>query len=161
MKNIRQNVVLGTPFITQIYPFKVDQNGIHTSIMRNSISFKFVDLKDSIPSNNTNMIRVNEKYILKQEKIQTTRRLNLIQKDKDVIFKLLKDIAERLPGPVWEAKKSHSQELITLLEMMQTHSFQEGTQEICALLDSAQMLIQSENYRHQNLKKTKILKYPI
>lgn len=155
VKNIRQNAILGTPFITQIYHFKADQNAIHTSIMRNCISFKFVDPKDSISSNNIDMIRVNEKYILKQEKVQTIRRLELIQKDKDVIFKLLKDIDERLLSLVWDVKKSYTQKLITPFEMMQTPPFQERTREISTLLDKAQMLIQSENYWNQNLKITK------
>ena len=30
------------PFITQIYPFKVDQIGVHTEIMGATILFKFV-----------------------------------------------------------------------------------------------------------------------
>ena len=37
-----QEVILGTPFLTQIYPFKVDQIGVHTEIMETIISFKFV-----------------------------------------------------------------------------------------------------------------------
>ena len=105
--------------------------------MGNSISFKFNSPKDSIPSNNINMIRVHEKYILKQEKIQTIRRLNLIQKDREATFKLLKDIVERLPSLAWEAKKSYTQKLITLFEMIETLSLQERTQEICTLLDRA------------------------
>ena len=64
VKNMRQNVILRIPFITQIYPFKVDQSGIHTSIMGYNISFKFSAPKEPIPSRNVNMIRVHEKHIL-------------------------------------------------------------------------------------------------
>ena len=42
VRDISQEVILGTPFITQIYPFKVDQIGVHTEIMGIVISFKFV-----------------------------------------------------------------------------------------------------------------------
>ena len=38
-----QEVILGTPFLTQIYPFKVDQIGVHTEIMETIISFKFAN----------------------------------------------------------------------------------------------------------------------
>ena len=41
--DISQEVILGTHFITQIYPFKVDQIGMHTKIMGKVISFKFVN----------------------------------------------------------------------------------------------------------------------
>ena len=42
VRDISQEVILGTPFLTQIYPFKVDQIGVHTQIMGIIISFKFV-----------------------------------------------------------------------------------------------------------------------
>jgi len=61
------------------------------------------------------------------------RGLDLIQRDKNAIFKLLKDIDERLPSLAWEAKKSYTPKLITLFEMMQTPSLLEKTQETCTL----------------------------
>jgi len=42
VRDISQEVILGIPFISQIYPFKVDQIGVHTEIMGTIISFKFV-----------------------------------------------------------------------------------------------------------------------
>jgi len=61
----------------------------------------------------------------------------LIQKDKELIFKLLKDINERLPSLPWKAHKYYSPKSITLLETVQTPSLQERTQEIYTLLNRA------------------------
>ena len=36
------DLILGTPFLTQIYPFYVNEIGLHTSIMEKTISFKFL-----------------------------------------------------------------------------------------------------------------------
>jgi len=73
------------------------------------------------------MIKIHEKYILKQEKIQRIRRLNLIQMDKDAIFKLLKNIDERRLSLAWETKRSYTPKLMRLFEMMQI-PLQERTQ---------------------------------
>jgi len=42
--NITNDVILGTPFLTQIYPFYVNEAGIHTKIMGKAISFNFLSL---------------------------------------------------------------------------------------------------------------------
>jgi len=36
------DLILGTPFLTQIYPFYVNEIGLHTTIMGKTISFKFL-----------------------------------------------------------------------------------------------------------------------
>jgi len=40
--NITNDVILGTPFLTQIYPFNVNESGVHTKIMGKTISFNFL-----------------------------------------------------------------------------------------------------------------------
>ena len=35
-------LILGTPFLTQIYPFYVNEIGLHTKIMGKTISFPFL-----------------------------------------------------------------------------------------------------------------------
>ena len=42
VRDISSEVILETPFMTQVYPFKMDQIGVHTEIMGTIISFKFV-----------------------------------------------------------------------------------------------------------------------
>jgi len=39
--NMTSDLILGTPFLTQIYPFYVNEIGLHTKIMGKTISFKF------------------------------------------------------------------------------------------------------------------------
>jgi len=36
------DLILGTPFLTQIYPFYVNEIGLHTKIIGKTISFKFL-----------------------------------------------------------------------------------------------------------------------
>ena len=43
VRAMSHEVILGTHFLSQIYPFKVDQIGVHTEIMETIISFKFVN----------------------------------------------------------------------------------------------------------------------
>jgi len=40
--NITSDLILGTPFLTQIYPFYVNESGLHTKIMGTTISFNFL-----------------------------------------------------------------------------------------------------------------------
>ena len=42
ISNITNDLILGTPFLTQIYPFNVSEQGIQTSIMGNPITFRFL-----------------------------------------------------------------------------------------------------------------------
>ena len=52
--------------------------------------------------------------------IQIIRRPDMTQRDKEAIFKLLKDVDERLPGLAWEANNYYMPKLITLFRIMQT-----------------------------------------
>ena len=40
--NMTSHLILGTLFLTQIYPFYVNEIGLHTKIMGKTISFKFL-----------------------------------------------------------------------------------------------------------------------
>ena len=42
ISNIANDLILGTPFLTQIYPFIVSEQGIQTNIMGNTITFQFL-----------------------------------------------------------------------------------------------------------------------
>ena len=41
VKNLKQQVMLGAPFLTQIYPFTVDSKGIYVNILGKEIKFEF------------------------------------------------------------------------------------------------------------------------
>jgi len=70
-----------------MYPFKIDQDDIYSNVMGRIISFKFVNPKSLTLSKQINMISFNQKYTLKQEKIQLMRRLHTIQEYKEAILK--------------------------------------------------------------------------
>ena len=42
VNNITDDLILGTSFLTQIYPFYINETGVHTKIMGNTISFNFL-----------------------------------------------------------------------------------------------------------------------
>ena len=42
VQNITLEIILGTPFLTQIYTFQVNESGVHTKIHGNQISFNFL-----------------------------------------------------------------------------------------------------------------------
>ena len=42
VQNITLDIILGTPFLTQIYTFQVNEPGVHTKILGNQISFNFL-----------------------------------------------------------------------------------------------------------------------
>ena len=42
MKNISHQIVLGTPFLTQLYPFQIDSQGLRTKFNNQEILFEFI-----------------------------------------------------------------------------------------------------------------------
>ena len=42
VQDLNEDVILGLPFVTQLYPFQVDQDGLTTSILGRNITFSFV-----------------------------------------------------------------------------------------------------------------------
>lgn len=42
VEDLNIDVILGTPFLTQIYPFWVNESGVGTKIMGTSVIFKFL-----------------------------------------------------------------------------------------------------------------------
>jgi len=42
VQNITHDVILGTPFLTQIYPFSINESGVHNKIPNKQTSFNFL-----------------------------------------------------------------------------------------------------------------------
>ena len=42
VKNISHQIVIGTPFLTQLYPFQVDSQGLRTKYNNQEILFEFI-----------------------------------------------------------------------------------------------------------------------
>ena len=72
ISNIINDLILGTPFLTQIYPFIVSESGIQTNIMGNTITFQFLtsarqkkvmELQSSSIFKQTNCLHLKQKQI--------------------------------------------------------------------------------------------------
>jgi len=44
VQNITHDIIFGTPFLTPIYPFYVNESGVHTKILNKQISFNFLSV---------------------------------------------------------------------------------------------------------------------
>ena len=60
VKNLKQQVILGTPFLTQIYPFTLDSKGIYSNVLGKEIKFEF-----SSPMKNKNIAALQQASISK------------------------------------------------------------------------------------------------
>ena len=123
---ITNNLILGTPFLTQLYPFYVNNKGLHTKIMGKTISFKFlstikqreiINLHSSSDYKQTDTIHLKQNLInsLKDE-LSYLRTEEQLQKP-DIQTKILEieqviktKICSNLRNAFWERK----QHIITL-----------------------------------------------
>jgi len=81
--NITSDLILGTPFLTQIYPFYVNESGLHTKIMGKTIPFNFLtaakqkeisDLQSSSIYKQINTIQIKTQLITSlQEEVSYLR----------------------------------------------------------------------------------------
>ena len=116
--NISNDVILGTPFLTQIYPFTVNETGVHTKIMGNTISFPFLSsahqkeilsLQASSIFKQINSLQTKRKQICHlQEEISYLRieeqlqNPSLLLKIKDFSELIKKRICSDLPNAFWK-----------------------------------------------------------
>ncbi|GAB2265362.1 hypothetical protein Dimus_037813 [Dionaea muscipula] len=96
VKGLSQMIILGTPFLTTIYPFTVDNTGIHTVIFNNSISFPFL----TVPT---------KRQINLLKELTISKQINIIeskQQQKVYLQELisLKRIEEQLQLPATQTK---------------------------------------------------------
>ena len=114
------DLILGTPFLTQIYPFYVNEIGLHTKIMGKIISFNFLTaakqkeiahLQSSSIYKQINMIQVKQNLIASlQEEVSYLRIEEQLQNpniqkkilDLEQIIKI--KICADLPNAFWERK---------------------------------------------------------
>jgi len=124
--NIISDLILGTPFLTQIYPFYINESGLHTKIMGKTISFNFLTaakqkeiahLQSSSIFKQINTIQIKQKLIASlQEEVSYLRIEEQLQnpniQKKILDFKQIikTKICADLPNAFWERK----QHIITL-----------------------------------------------
>jgi len=120
------DLILGTPFLTQIYPFYVNEIGLHTKIMGKTISFKFLtaakqreisSIQSSSIYKQINVIHLKQtliqnlqeevSYLRIEEQLQNP---TIQQKILDLERVIKQKICADLPNAFWERK----QHIITL-----------------------------------------------
>ena len=114
-------MILGTPFLTQIYPFHVNSEGIHTNVLGKEMTFKFVTsvsqkdihlLQSSTISQQINqisskrsqikMLKDEISYLRIEEQLQ---RKDIQQKIKEIEERFQNEICSDVPNAFWERKK--------------------------------------------------------
>ena len=119
--NLTNDVILGTPFLTQIYPFTVTQRGVHTTIVGNLITFPFLtsarqkevmELQSSSIFQQINCLQTKQNLIQHlQEEISFKRIDEQLQKPSlqtrilDLEKNFKSQICSDLPTAFWERKK--------------------------------------------------------
>jgi len=79
-QNITHDVILGTPFLTQIYPFYVNESGVHTKILDKQISFNFLSA-------------TKQREVLLLKKSSIYKQINLLQLKQNQISYLQEGIS--------------------------------------------------------------------
>ena len=121
ISNITNDIILGTPFLTQIYPFVVSEQGIQTTIMGNPIMFTFLtsahqkqvmELQSSsifqqinclhLKQNQIAHLKDEHSFVQIEEQLQNPSTQRKIT-DLEDLFK--KKICSDLPNAFWGRKK--------------------------------------------------------
>ena len=114
---MNKDIILGTPFLALLYPFKVDDEGIKTSYKGQSICFKFISsLKikelNTLQENEVNLIQKKKQHIKHISKEIHYKRMeeNLLQKDIQTRIENIKNQIETnlcfsIPNAFWNRKQ--------------------------------------------------------
>ena len=121
INDIKEEIILGTPFLTQIYPFWVDDKGVHTKILGKQLSFPFLSpmlqkdinlLQNSSVIQSINLIKQKEFQISSlKEEISFQRIEEQLQQSKlqqkifnlENIFK--SKVCADIPNAIWDRKR--------------------------------------------------------
>ena len=79
--NITNDVILGTPFLTQIYPFYVNESGVHTTIMGKQISFNFFSTAPQ-----RELISLQLSSIFKQINVLRTKQNQICHRQEEISY---------------------------------------------------------------------------
>jgi len=102
--NITNDLTLGTPFLTQIYPFYVNGTGVHTKIMGKPISFNFLSV-------------AKQKEVAKLQSCSIYKQINTLQIKQNLIRSLQEEVSylrieEQLQNPILQKKISDLEQAI-------------------------------------------------
>lgn len=119
VKNINEEIILGTPFLTLLYPFKVNRNAITTTVLNKEINFEFLDqpkIKDLNAIQDKSISFLNQitrkqkqiGFISKEiyfKRIEDQLKAPIIKEKIDcIIKKFSKDLCSEQPNAFWKRK---------------------------------------------------------
>jgi len=104
VNNITNDIILGTPFLTQIYPFYVNETGVHTKIMGKPISFNF-------------LFAARQKEVVSLQSSSIFKQINTLQIKQNLIQNLQEEVSylrikEQLQNPTLQKKISDLEQVI-------------------------------------------------
>ena len=114
VKNLQQQVILGTPFLDLIMPiYKVDQTGIYSNIQGQEIVFEFItdpetkilsNLKDFLQNkeNQLNFLKDELRYLSVEQSLQQPK---MISVQKEIEANFISEICSDHPNAFWERKR--------------------------------------------------------
>ena len=102
--NITNNLILDTPFLTQIYPFYVNETGVHTKIMGKPISFNFLSA-------------AKQKEVANLQSSSIYKQINTLQIKQNLICNLQEEVSylrieEHLQNPTLQKNISYLEHII-------------------------------------------------
>nr|KAJ0184480.1 hypothetical protein LSAT_V11C900504380 [Lactuca sativa] len=109
VKDLSSPLILGTPFITKLYPFMVHDDGIRTNVFRKEIIFKFCEPPLYSTINVLNYKTQQAKYLINEiNNVRITNQLNDNNIQNKIIglkLKFEKNVCSNIPNAFWNRKQ--------------------------------------------------------
>ena len=116
VKNISHQIVLGTPFLTQLYPFYIDSKGLQTTYKNQQILFEFVkgvELKEinqlqdhiNLLQQKQQEIKFLRKEIQYKKKEENLKSKQLQERIKQVQKQIENNLCSSIPNAFWNRKQ--------------------------------------------------------
>ena len=119
VRDLKEKALLGVPFLNFIYPIKVNDQGLRTTLLDNEILFEFTNLPDErnintirdqvikAKENLVNFLRKRIHLVRIEEHLKIKKTQDVVEKFKN---KIVGEVCSKIPNAFWH-KKQHGVEL--------------------------------------------------
>ena len=119
VRDLKEKALLGVPFLNFIYPIKVNDQGLITTLLDNEILFEFTNLPDErnintirdqvikAKENQVNFLRKMIHLVRIEEHLKIKKTQDVVEKFKN---KIVGEVCYNIPNAFWH-KKQHGVEL--------------------------------------------------
>ena len=106
VKNMGSQLILGQPFITQLYPFKVNEKGLTIKVLGKKILFEFAIPMITKEINIIDNKKKHIEYLTNDKRINNHLQTTIIQnKIKQIDEKFKKNVCATTPNAFWKRKQ--------------------------------------------------------